>query len=106
MVIVLFARIAVLWLAIATSPFIVLINVFDGVFGKDILPSWLTPKELIKLLMAPVLVSFAVSISLVFMIALKHTIRTESSVNPQIAYSSGEVKNSLKEISGLTLEED
>lgn len=56
--------------------------------------------------MAPVLVSFAVSISLVFMMALKHTIRTESSVNPQIAYSSGEVKNSLKEISGLTLEED
>lgn len=106
LVIVLFGRVAVLWVAIVASPFIVLLKVFDRVFSKDMLPSWLAPGELIKLLLAPVLVSFAVSISLVFMTALKHTIRADSAGNPQMAYSSGEVANALKDISGITVEGD
>lgn len=99
LVIVLFARIAILWIAIATSPFIVLINVFDGVFSKGILPSRLEPKELIKLLLAPVLVSFAVSIALIFMTSLKNTIREESTGDSKIAYTQDETKVALEELS-------
>lgn len=92
LVIVLFARIAVLWVAIALSPFIVLINVFGSLFSKDVLPSRLSPQELIKLLVAPVLISFAVSVSLVFMTALKSTIRMDDAGNERHFYTTDELK--------------
>jgi hypothetical protein len=50
-----------LWLAIALSPFLVLVYVFDGVFSlPDNLKDYLSFDQLIKLLLAPVLISFAV----------------------------------------------
>ena len=75
MVIVLFARIWLLWLAIALSPFLVLVYVFDGVFSlPDNLKDYLSFDQLIKLLLAPVLISFAVWVSLIFMTVLKNSV--------------------------------
>jgi hypothetical protein len=77
LVVVLFARIWLLWIAIALSPFIVLINVFSDVFKlPDSLNKYLNFWELIKLLLAPVLISFAVWMSLVFMKTLQNAIWT------------------------------
>lgn len=108
LVIVLFARIGILWIAIATSPFIVLLQVFKDLFGKDVLPSWLAPGELIKLLLAPVLISFAVSISLVFMSALKASIGTEAQtmVNESASDTVKKNKAAIEEISGMNVHED
>ncbi|MBR2158149.1 hypothetical protein IJ913_01810 [bacterium] len=48
-------------MAIALSPFLVLANVFDGIIKiPDSLSKYLSLSELIKLLLAPVLISFAV----------------------------------------------
>jgi|GEM_PF-1055392 hypothetical protein len=74
LVIVLFARVGILRLAIALSPFIVIIRIFDKLFPKDLLPEYITLDELIKLLIAPVLISFAVSLSLIFMTTLKSSL--------------------------------
>jgi hypothetical protein len=50
-----------LWIAIALSPFLVLVNVFEGVFSlPDSLKKYISFDQLIKLLLAPVLISFAV----------------------------------------------
>ena len=73
LVIVLFARIWTLWIVIALSPFIVLVNVFNWSFNIK-LWKWADISNLINLLLAPVLVSFAVSLSLVFMTALKNNL--------------------------------
>jgi hypothetical protein len=74
LVIVLFARVGILRLAIALSPFIVIIRIFDKLFPKDLLPEYITLDELIKLLIAPVLISFTVSLSLIFMTTLKSSL--------------------------------
>ena len=75
LVVVLFARIWLLWMAIALSPFLVLANVFDGIIKiPDSLSKYLSLSELIKLLLAPVLISFAVWLSLVFMTVLKGSV--------------------------------
>ena len=75
LVVVLFARIWLLWMAIALSPFLVLANVFDGIIKiPDSLSKYLSLSELIKLLLAPVLISFAVWLSLVFMTVLKDSV--------------------------------
>lgn len=78
-VIVLFARIWILWLVIALSPFIVLAHTFD--FMKGML-KWDTIDldiwSLMKLLLAPVFVSFAVWFSLVFMSVLKNSIGVDA----------------------------
>ena len=77
LVIVLFARVWLLWIAIALSPFLVLIKVFDDIFSlpKD-LEKYLSFEQLKQLLLAPVFISFAVWISLVFMATLKSNIWT------------------------------
>lgn len=92
LVVVLFARIGILRLAIALSPFIVLILVFEKVFPKDILPKYIAVDELIKLLVAPVLISFAVSLSLVFMTSLKSTLEDDKATT------------TIKEISGMDVD--
>ena len=75
LVVVLFARIWLLWVAIALSPFLVLTKVFDKAIElPDSLKSYLNFDELIKLLLAPVFVSFAVWISLIFMTVLKSSV--------------------------------
>ena len=81
LVIVLFLRIWLLWITIALSPFLILIYVFWDVFkdvvGKvDFINKYLGLEELIKLLLMPVVVSFAVWISLVFMRTLQNSIWT------------------------------
>lgn len=75
LVVVLFARIWLLWIAIALSPFIFLIKVFDGAFQlPKSLEEYLNFDELIKLLLAPVFISLAVWISLIFMTVLKNSV--------------------------------
>ena len=75
LVVVLLWRIIVLWIAIAISPFLVLKEVFKGMFG-DIggKMDFLDVGEIIKLLFAPVLVAFAVGISLTFLSAIKESL--------------------------------
>ena len=73
LVIVLFARIGILWFVIGLSPFIVLINVFEWLF-KINLPINVKYKDIFAVLIAPVLVSFAVSLALVFMTTLKNAV--------------------------------
>ncbi len=75
LVVVLFARVWLLWIAIALSPFLVLVNVFEGVFSlPDSLKKYISFDQLIKLLLAPVLISFAVWVSLIFMTVLKNSV--------------------------------
>ncbi|MDO4713577.1 MAG: hypothetical protein Q4B28_02800 [bacterium] len=75
LVVVLLWRIMMLWIVIAISPFLVLKKVFSemlgNIGGKE--ADYLNPGEVIKLLLAPVLVGFALSISLMFMSVLKTT---------------------------------
>jgi hypothetical protein len=75
LVVVLLWRVIVLWVAIAISPFLVLKEVFKGMFG-DIggKMDFLDAGEIIKLLFAPVLVAFAVGISLIFLSAIKESL--------------------------------
>ena len=73
LVVVLFARIWILRMLIALSPFIILIKVFSWLFDIK-LPISLKTEDLVKLLLAPVLISFAVSLSLVFMATLKNSV--------------------------------
>lgn len=98
LVVVLFARIGILRLAIALSPFIVLIRVFAKLFPSDLLPKYIAVDELIKLLVAPVLISFAVSLSLVFMTALKSTIWAQATIENEQA------RTAIKEISGMGID--
>ena len=91
LVIVLFARIWLLWIAIAISPFLVLVYLFDKIIPMpDSLKDHLSFSNLIKLLLAPVLVSFAVGVSLVFMSILTDSVWTWT-VNPK-AYLQNEKK--------------
>lgn len=79
LVAVLFWRVIQLWIAIALSPFIVLKHVFDGIFGKtfdDI--DGLNIKELVSLLFAPVMIGFAVSLSMMFMTILKTSLMPDT----------------------------
>lgn len=75
LVVVLLWRVIVLWVAIAISPFLVLKEVFKGMFG-DVggKMDFLDVGEIIKLLFAPVLVAFAVGISLIFLSAIKESL--------------------------------
>ncbi len=109
LVLVLFARIWILWMAIALSPFIVLLHVFQGSLwgnasGDDFFKKYLSISELQKLLLAPVLVSFAVSLSLVFMTHLKNSIGTAQ--GGLIFKSSEEMQQALHNISGLDVNPD
>lgn len=76
LVVVLFWRIIMLWLAIALSPFLVLKEVFKELLGKfgDKL-DFLNIGELTKLLFAPVMIGFAISMSLMFMSILKVSLK-------------------------------
>ncbi len=75
LVVVLFTRIWLLWLAIALSPFLVLVKVFSGMIKLPWdLDKYLNFGELIKLLLAPVLISFAVWMSMIFMSVLKNSV--------------------------------
>lgn len=77
LVLVLFARIWLLWIAIALSPFLVLVKVFDDVFSlPEDLKKYLSFEQLKNLLLAPVFISFAIWIALVFMSTLKSNIWT------------------------------
>lgn len=77
LVIVLFARVWLLWIAIALSPFLVLATVFKDVIKlPESLKDYINFGELIKLLLAPVLISFAVWMSLIFMKTLQWAIWT------------------------------
>ena len=84
LMIVLLARIGILWLVIATSPLFVLLGIFKDVFWKSA-GSWAKRLEhfsvtnLINLLLTPVFVSFALGIAIVFMTALKNSIGMEPS---------------------------
>jgi hypothetical protein len=61
--------------AIAISPFLVLVYMFDKFVSlPESLKDHLSFSNLIKLSLAPVLISFAVGISLVFMSVLKSAI--------------------------------
>ena len=75
LVVVLLWRVIVLWIVIAISPFLVLKEAFWEMFG-DIgdKMDFFNVGEILKLLFAPVLVAFAVGISLVFLSALKETL--------------------------------
>ncbi len=73
LVLVLFARIWILWLLIALSPFFVILKVFSQTFDIKLSFSIKT-SDLIRVLLAPVLISFAVSLSLVFMSTLKNAV--------------------------------
>ena len=75
LVIVLFARVWLLWIAIALSPFLVLVNVFGNLFSlPDSIKKYLDFDQLVKLLLAPVYISFAVWVSLIFMTVLKNSV--------------------------------
>lgn len=72
LVAVLFWRVAQLWIAIALSPFLVLKHSFKEMFGsffENI--DGLNLGELVKLLFAPVMIGFAVSVAMMFMTILK-----------------------------------
>ena len=105
LVAVLFARIGILRLAIALSPFIVLIRIFDKLFPKDILPKYIALDELIKLLVAPVLISFAVSLSLVFMTALKSSL-WNTNVGLDEENGNTNSKKIVREISGMDIDDN
>jgi hypothetical protein len=62
-----------LWLLIALSPFFVILKVFSQTFDIK-LPFSIKTSDLIRVLLAPVLISFAVSLSLVFMSTLKNAV--------------------------------
>lgn len=84
LMIVLLARIGILRLVIATSPFFVLIGVFKDIFWKSVgglgkRTEHFSLKNLINLLLTPVFVSFALGIAIVFMTALKNSIGMERS---------------------------
>ena len=103
LVVVLFARVWLLWIAIALSPFLVLVNVFDSLFSlPDSLKKYLTFDQLVKLLLAPVFISFAVWVSLIFMTVLKNSVWVWT--GEQDAYLSKnqteEFYENLAEISG------
>ena len=69
--IIMFARVGILWMAIAFSPIIIIKEVFKVDFWKDSKLLWaLELKNLIRLIFAPVLVIFGLSISLIFMSTL------------------------------------
>ncbi|MDR0369299.1 MAG: hypothetical protein LBH96_01870 [Candidatus Peribacteria bacterium] len=77
MVIVLIMRVVILWAVIALSPIIIIINVFG--WAKKLSGSLEIFKigNIISLLVAPVLISFAVSLSTMFIIILKTGINTD-----------------------------
>ena len=103
LVVVLFARIWLLWMAIALSPFLVLVNLFKDVFKlpKDI-DKYLNFWELIKLLLAPVLISFAVWMSLVFMKTLQTAIPTVSGGDP--TPEQKQVQDNMSKVTWLTFD--
>jgi len=103
LVIVLFARVGILRLAIALSPFIVIIRIFDKLFPKDLLPEYITLDELIKLLIAPVLISFAVSLSLIFMTTLKSSL-WNTNVGLDEGNKNTNSKKIISEISGMDID--
>ena len=92
MVVVLFWRVFLLWLAIALSPLIVLVNVFwDMLSGLKIqfLDDILNLDKLRTLLLAPVFIGFALSMALMFMTILKTSVHTEDTQAAQNAASQG-----------------
>ena len=100
LVVVLFARVWLLWVAIALSPFIVLIKVFGKVLN---LPKfdYLDFDNLVQLLLAPVFVSFAVWISLVFMTTLKTAIGDGSTA--EITVERTNFNKNLSQVSWMTV---
>ena len=107
LVIVLFARIWLLWVAIAISPFLVLVYMFDKFVSlPESLKDHLSFSNLIKLLLAPVLISFAVGISLVFMSVLKSAIwiwTTDSSAYVSASVDTKEFFDNFKDITGVEM---
>jgi len=80
--IVLIARVGILWLAIAFMPFLILAwTFFDKNDGIKKLLEWIkitTLWELIKIIFAPVIIVFSVSLSLIFMTALTNTLGNDT----------------------------
>ncbi len=78
--IIMFARVGILWMAIAFSPIIIIKEVFKVDFWKDSKLLWaLELKNLVKLIFAPVLVIFGLSISLIFMSTLSNILSQNES---------------------------
>lgn len=104
LVVVLFARVWLLWVAIALSPFLVLIKVFGKVLN---LPKfdYLDFDEIVQLLLAPVFVSFAVWMSLVFMTTLKTAIWTGATA--KMTEEQGKTFNeNLSQVSWMTVDDN
>ncbi|MBF0931919.1 MAG: hypothetical protein HXJ92_00735, partial [candidate division SR1 bacterium] len=101
LVVVLLWRVIVLWVAIAISPFLVLKEVFKGMFG-DIggKMDFLDVGEIIKLLFAPVLVAFAVGISLIFLSAIKESLPASGIVEQA---KEQQYRYAFKEATGMEL---
>lgn len=106
LVAVLFWRVLMLWLAIALSPFLVLKEVFGGLFGKrgDKL-DFLNLSELIKLLLAPVFIGFALSMCLMFMMILKTSLDPAMMRINESTISSQAFQSRFKDATGLDIEE-
>ncbi|MDR3168889.1 MAG: hypothetical protein LBU27_03915 [Candidatus Peribacteria bacterium] len=73
MVVVLLARIFILWVVIAIAPIIILLKIFEKEIGSNLIgkDSVFALDNIRKLLLAPVLISFALSLSTMFIMILK-----------------------------------
>jgi hypothetical protein len=74
LVVVLVVRVMMLWVIVAISPLLVIINVFKKELPQSLEKSLETFSlaNILKLLIAPVLISFAVSLSTVFIALIKN----------------------------------
>lgn len=116
LVVVLLWRIAMLWITIAISPFLVLKEVFSDLFGGIKGEKWMDffdVKEIVKLLMAPVLIALAISMSLLFMSVLKTslspngpymiTLKEDKSNQKEYEAALAKYSQQMKEVSGMEL---
>jgi hypothetical protein len=77
LVAVLFIRIGFLWMVIAASPLLIIANIFKDTLKFE-LPKSLELKNIIKIVFAPVITVFALSISLIFMTTLNSSLSEEN----------------------------
>ena len=90
---VLITRIWLLWMIIATAPFIILLNVFkDQIKAEWILKS-VSFDNILKIVFAPVVTVFALSISLIFMSALIWWLNNNSNNNSSVANNQSITKS-------------